>query len=169
MVAVVLSVWPLLVLLGAATIGAAWWWAVTGDHGLVLLTLPFWKATVLGLIGSFALHESAHVAFLRRCPGVTSITLERTALRVSVAPTGVLTPRQAALTAVAGPGSCVLVGFSLWATADATLAPWYLMHGVFLLPPFGDGMALVRSMRAAHRSRRPSSDVDATGRRRDPA
>ncbi|MEU6861204.1 hypothetical protein AB0B28_20310 [Glycomyces sp. NPDC046736] len=139
------SVWPLTAFLAALTLAALAWWAGTGDWGLVLLSLLFAKAGLLGLVASFALHEAAHAAVLKRLNGITSVTVERTALRVSLRPEGMITRGQNALVALAGPVSCGLVGAALWFAGDA-LAWWYLLHLAFLLPVFGDGRSLWRSV-----------------------
>jgi hypothetical protein len=142
--AVAAQVWPLLALAGLTSSAAAVWSAVSGDGVLLTLALAFTKTVALGLVGAFALHESAHVLLLRRIPAVRQIIVERTAWRLSVIPLGTLTPRQSAQVAVAGPSSCVLVGAALWLSrVDGWLAWWFLAHALFLLPVFGDGRALV--------------------------
>ena len=151
--AVLRQVWPLLAFL-AVLVAASLAYAVrSGDGvplelswGLLLLAGP-------GVVGSFALHEGAHVAALRGAPGVTHIAVERTLLRVSVVPVGEVTSNRAAGVAVAGPGACVLVGATLWAAGVPAAWCWcYLAHGAMLLPCFGDGRTLVRSL---HRWRMP--------------
>jgi hypothetical protein len=146
-VAVAAQVWPLLVLTVAALGAAAVWSAVSGDRVLLALALAFTETVVLGLVGAFALHETAHVLALRRIGTVTQLVLERTAWRLSIMPRGTLSPRQSAGVAVAGPAACVLVGAVLWATRlDVWLAWWFLAHALFLLPFFGDGRELLRGL-----------------------
>lgn len=143
------SVWPLLAFLGLLTLAALAWGAVSGDFGLVLLALLFVKTAVLGLVGSFALHESAHAMVLKALPGVTDVTVETGAWRMSLIPEGTITRGENALVALAGPLSCAAVGAGLWLTGiDRSLSWWYLLHLAFLLPPFGDGRALWRSLKA---------------------
>ncbi|WP_199042028.1 hypothetical protein [Glycomyces salinus] len=144
------SVWPLPAFLALPTLAALAWWAHSGDSGFVLLALLCGKAAVLGLICSFALHESAHAAVLKALPGITAVTIETGALRTSLVPEGTLTRGENALVALAGPLSCAAVGAGLWLTGlDRSLAWWYLLHLAFLLPVFGDGQALWRSLRGA--------------------
>ena len=147
--AVATQVWPLLGLVVLFVGGAAVWRVVSGDHSLIDVAAGFGRVVVVGLVGSFALHEVAHVVLLRRLPGVTHITLERTAWRFSVAPLGTLSAREVGLVALAGPGACLLAA-PVWCMVlpESGLAWWYAAHLVFLLPPFGDGRMLVASVRA---------------------
>lgn len=146
------QVWPLLALVVVLVGAAAVWLAVSGDPSLVDVAAGFGRTVLVGLVGSFALHESAHVVLLRRIPGITHITLERTAWRFSVAPVGTLSARQVGLVAVAGPGACLLAAPVWWVAAPGSgLAWWYAAHAVFLLPLFGDGRMLLASVRAGAR------------------
>lgn len=142
------AVWPLLAFFGLLLVAALAWFAYSGDPGLALLALLFCKAAVLGLVGSFAVHEAAHAAVLARSPGVTGITVERTGWRVSLIPEGTLTRARNAAVALSGPLTCGAIGAILYLTGlDRGLAWWYMLHLVFLLPLFGDGRALLLSLR----------------------
>lgn len=148
--AVAASVWPLAAFLGLLILAALAWWARSGDSGLVLLALLCAKTGMLGLVASFALHESAHAVVLKTLPGITGITVGTTAWRTSLIPEGAITRGENALVALAGPLACAAVGAVLWLTgADRTLAWWYFLHLAFLLPVFGDGQALWRSLSGA--------------------
>ncbi|MCX4904271.1 hypothetical protein [Streptomyces sp. NBC_00878] len=147
------QVWPLLALAGVLLAVALVWMARSGDPvpaslAWVLLVKP----AAVGLVASFALHESAHVLVLKRIHTVTHIAIERTAWRTSVVPEGTMAARQTAVVALAGPSACVAVGALLWLSGlDRSLAWWYFAHIVFLLPFFGDGRALWHSFRATWR------------------
>ncbi|MEV0262805.1 hypothetical protein AB0I49_15890 [Streptomyces sp. NPDC050617] len=153
--AVAAQVWPLLALAAVFQAMALAWLAKSGDP--VPTTLAWQLSTkpaALGLAASFALHESAHVAALRRIATVTHITLERTAWRTSLIPRGEMTARQTATVAAAGPLACAATGALLWFSGlDRPLSYWYAAHVVFLLPPFGDGRALWRSVRTTQRTK----------------
>ena len=152
--AVVLAVWPLLVLTLVLLLAALGWWAASDDHQPLLLAVGFAEVVVLGLVGSFALHEAAHVAVLRRTPTVTHLVLERTAWRISVLAAGTLTTGRSAAVALAGPGACLVVGLGLrW--SGSPLAWWYLAHVLLLLPVFADGRALVAAVRPRALAERP--------------
>ena len=143
------QVWPLLGLVVVQLTAAAIWLALSGDRSLLAVAAGFGRTVVVGLVGSFAVHEAAHVVLLRRMPGITHITLERTAWRFSVAPMGTLSSRQVAFVAVAGPGACLLAAAVWWVVLPASgLAWWYAAHVVFLLPVFSDGRLLLASVRA---------------------
>ncbi|MBP2329748.1 hypothetical protein JOF56_010133 [Kibdelosporangium banguiense] len=151
-VAVAAQVWPLLVFLGAFLAIALAWLARSGDSTPAEMAWWLFKAAALGLVGSFALHESAHVMVLKRIRTVTHIAIDRMAWRTSVLPQGTMTGRQIAGVAIAGPFFCVVVGAVLWASRlDRSLAWWYLAHGVFLLPFFGDGRSLRQGLRTPWR------------------
>ena len=124
-------------------------WVITsGDSMPAKIAWWFFKAAALGLVGSFALHESAHVMVLKRIGAVTHLAIDRTRWRISIIPFGTLTARQVVRVAIAGPLSCVGVGSALWILGlDRSLAWWYLAHAIFLLPFFGDGRNLRRGLR----------------------
>ncbi|MCC2274911.1 hypothetical protein LKL35_05600 [Streptomyces sp. ET3-23] len=149
--AVAAQVWPLLAFAAVLLAAALAWMARSGDPvpASMAWTLAA-KPSTLGLVASFALHESAHVLVLKRIGTVTHITIERTAWRTSVIPHGTMTAPQTALVALAGPAACVAVGALLWLSGlDRTLSWWYLAHIAFLLPLFGDGQVLWHSIRKA--------------------
>jgi hypothetical protein len=124
------------------------WFISSSDSVPVEIAWWFFKAAAVGLVGSFSLHESAHVIVLKRIGTVTHLAIDRTAWRISIVPAGALTARQVVGVAVAGPASCVAVGFALWISSpDPFLAWWYLAHGIFLLPFFGDGRNLFNGLR----------------------
>lgn len=148
--AVLGQAWPLLAFLGALVVAAWLWSSRGGDPFVVELFWSLFLVAAIGLVGAFALHETAHVMALSRVATVTQIAMEHTWLRVSVAPVGVLTPGQTAGVALVGPLSCTAVGGVLLVLApQSSLGWWFLAHAVFLLPVFGDGRALVRAARAA--------------------
>ena len=155
---VVTQVWPLLALLGALTCAAGGWWVVSGDPVPAQMFGRLTAVTAIGLVGSFTLHELAHLVALRRIASVEEVRLERTGWRTSLHPRGRMSPGQVAGVAVAGPAACLLVGLGLWVLAPgSTLRWWYLAHAVALLPPLGDGRAVVTAVHAARRSGRPTA------------
>lgn len=104
---------------------------------------------VFGLWASFAVHELGHAALLMTAPGVTAVSLQRTALRISITPHGTMLGRDAFLTALCGPGCCVVIGVALWLLLPHPLLHvWYLAHAVFLTPVFADGRTLWRGIGA---------------------
>ena len=143
------QVWPLLAFAGLLLAVALVWMARSGDSVPALMAwVLLAKPAALGLVSSFALHESAHVLVLKRIRTVTHIAIERTGWRTSVIPEGTMNARQTAVVALAGPSACVAVGAVLWLSSlDRSLAWWYLAHIVFLLPFFGDGRAVWNSFR----------------------
>jgi hypothetical protein len=151
-VTVATQVWGLLVFLGIFLAIALTWLARSGESTPAEIAWWLFKTSTLGLVGSFALHESAHVMVLKRIHTVTHIAIEQTMWRMSVLPIGTMTARQIVGVAIAGPFSCIIVGTVLWVSdLDRSLAWWHFAHGVFLLPFFGDGQSLRRCLHAAWR------------------
>ncbi len=150
--------WPLLAFLSLLLAAALAYLARSGDHVPAEMAWGLFKPATLGLVASFALHESAHAIVLKRIRSVTHIAIDRTAWRTSVIPEGTMTARQMAGVALVGPCSCVIVGSLLWLPdLDRPLAWWHLAHAVFLLPCFGDGRALRHSLRTARKQQPGSS------------
>lgn len=157
LVAVATQVGPLLALLGVFTIAAAAWAAASGDVVPAHMFAHLTAVALLGLMGSFVVHELAHLTTLRRIHAAQEVRLERTAWRLSLRPRGPMTPLEVAAVAGSGPGACALVGVTLWVlTPGSALHWWYLGHLVALVPPMGDGRALVTAICAAGR-REPST------------
>jgi hypothetical protein len=142
------QVWPLLALVAVLLLASLAWLFSSGDYATARVAWALFRTATLGLVGSFALHESAHVLVLKQVRTVTHVTIDRTAWRTSILPSGVLTGRQVVGVAIAGPFACVAVGLALWTTdLGSSLRWWYLAHGIFLLPIFGDGRSLCRGLR----------------------
>lgn len=121
---------------------------ITSQSAVVTALLTLCLHYIVGLCGSFALHELGHALVLLRADGGTSVTLERTAWRISVRATGAIRGRDAFLAALAGPGGCAVAGgILLLACPHALLHVWFFAHAVFLLPVFGDGRALISGAR----------------------
>ncbi|WP_374010150.1 hypothetical protein [Leifsonia sp. LS-T14] len=124
--------------------------AVTAsDVNLAGLAGGFTLHALVGLVGSFALHEAAHTGALRRAaPGIRSITLTLTGLRMSLTPAGTIVGKQIAFVALMGPLLTAAAGAVLWATVpDLRLHLWFIGHVVFLAPCFGDGRAIITGAR----------------------
>lgn len=126
-------------LLAAATRYTAWLVDLAGQVTAFL---------VGGVLCSYLIHETAHLAALAFCRGLRRIDVQCTSWRISLAPQGDLDPRAALLVAVAGPGICLLIGTLLLIGSSASLIAWcYLAHVIFLIPFFGDGRTIVVTIR----------------------
>lgn len=146
---------PLLLLLAGMLAWAAVWAVSTGDAVPLQMLAQLSGFAVVGVVGSFALHESAHVVALRPRSGVTHVALEQTWLRLSVVPIGRADGRTVVVAALAGPLACVAVG-GLGLLAAAALSPvvtlptawcWaFVAHALLLLPVFGDGRVVARAV-----------------------
>src|SRR5579859_3587275 len=123
---------------------AAWLGLSYGSWTTLAIALGILLHTACGMLGSYVLHECAHLAALRLCPGVTAISTEIRFLRVSLRPVGELSAREALFVAVAGPLGCAVLGTALSIVLPQVgLGWWYLAHLIFLAPCFGDGRSAV--------------------------
>ncbi len=136
--------WPLQALTAGMLLAATWWFLVSGDAMPLRAAGRVEAMAAIGLGGAFAVHEVAHAAVLRHCPGVSHLIVSATPWRLSLEPRGVITPGQVVRVALAGPGTTAAVGLVLWvAVPQAGLHWWFLAHLLFLLPVFGDGRSLL--------------------------
>lgn len=143
-----LAAWPVrlvFVAIAGATLAFAF---ATGQPMIGLAALFLFAHDLLGLWGSFAIHELGHAVVLMNAHGVSAVTLERSLLRLSITPHGSIRGRDAFLAAAFGPACCIAIGVGLWlAVPHLFLHVWYLGHAIFLLPVFGDGRTLAASAR----------------------
>ncbi|MEV4669676.1 hypothetical protein [Microbacterium sp. LWO12-1.2] len=143
------AAWPVRLVFWAAAAATLLVAAASAQPAIALAVLTLITHDVFGLWASFAIHELGHAIVLRRAPGVSALTLERTPLRLSVTPHGSIRGRDAFFAAVLGPLCCVAIGTLLWALVPQSLLHiWYLAHGIFLTPLFSDGRTMLRSARA---------------------
>ncbi|WP_431074477.1 hypothetical protein [Microbacterium phyllosphaerae] len=144
-----LAAWPMhaaFAALSAVVVSVA---VITEQDAILSAVAMLGAHYALGLGGSFAMHELGHLTVLSRARGVTAFTLQRSTWRISIAPHGQITRRDAALAALAGPGICVVAGGILWLVVpELQVHGWYLAHAVFLVPVFNDGRILLAAMRA---------------------
>jgi hypothetical protein len=119
------------------------------EHSAALVGLGSDVALVVwvGFCGSVVCHELGHAVALSLCPGVSRVRVAWSLTRVSVHPTGTLTPTHAVMAALAGPVPCVAVGLMAGNLGYEVVGGMYLLHGLYLLPPFGDGRSVVRALR----------------------
>ncbi|MCE0509598.1 hypothetical protein V8Z69_14785 [Microbacterium aurugineum] len=147
-----LAVWPVNLVFGTSMAAASAAAIVFDQPGILGALLVVGMHYVCGLCASFAIHELGHAILLSWSPGVTTITLERTLLRISVRPHGSIRGRDAFLTAVAGPSLCVVIGMLLWlAVPHVQLQGWFLFHALFLTPAFNDGRIMLIGARSWNR------------------
>jgi hypothetical protein len=133
---------------GAFVCVAMWLGLAYGAWGTLELALHVMLHASAGLLGSYVVHECGHFAALRLCRGITAVSVETRALRLSLKPHGEITPPEALAVALAGPLACFATGAVLWVAAPHLgVAWWYLAHLVLLAPCCGDGRAAVIARR----------------------
>jgi hypothetical protein len=146
----VVKVWlPFLALPAVALLASIGYAVAAGDAGFLRVFGVFFGYMAVGAAGSYAVHESGHALALGLCSGVERVDVECRFLRVSLCPVGTVTRLEAIGVALAGPGACVAIsGVLALLLPGSGLQWWYLAQGLFLLPPFGDGLCLLRAARA---------------------
>ncbi|MBB6403728.1 hypothetical protein [Arthrobacter sp. AZCC_0090] len=103
---------------------------------------------VLCLLVSFLFHELAHVLGMMAFRGVSDVVISASTFRFSLIPLGKLDGWKIGVIAVLGPGSSCAVGAAIaLLSPDSFLQYWFLLHGIFLLPFFGDGRSLLVGLR----------------------
>ena len=123
-------------------------WIASGDRGLFLLSWALALHVVAGAAASYVLHEVGHViAMGMLCRDIRSIDVRSGFLTFSIIPQGTITRSESILVALSGPAVCGLFGLLLLQTTGSSVGWWYIAHTLFLIPPFGDGMSIVRALR----------------------
>lgn len=119
---------------------------VTSDPVLTLWSILLLAHAILGAWLSFIVHECGHIMSLAGIRNLR-VSVEVNLLRVSVIPHGEMTGWEIVRGALAGPLSCMSIGvLLLLIVPDLQLHWWYLLHGAFLLPLFGDGRSLIKGV-----------------------
>lgn len=127
---------------------------------LILLAALIAAHGIIGLFGSYLVHEFGHTIALKLTPGIQAIRIERTFLRFSMRPIGTLTGWHIARTACAGPLSAVTIGCGIaFIFPQLGLQYWYFFHALSLLPPFGDGNSLLFGLLRGPKTVELSHDV----------
>lgn len=123
------------------------------SNGLIPVSLfHFWYILLAGFFLSIGIHEYAHLFFMKRF-GIHTVTLHSGLLKFQIITTENLTGKKLFLTALSGPLFCSLIGMILFFLAPSTDQSWitivgviYLLHGINLLPIFGDGKMILKSV-----------------------
>lgn len=120
-------------------------WASSGEPGFFMLSGTLALHVVVGAAGSYVVHEVGHVIAMGLfCPQVHSIEIRSDFLRFSIVPHGSISRAGSILVALSGPGLCGLLGLLTLQVTGSSVGWWYVAHLVFLVPPFGDGMSILR-------------------------
>ena len=125
---------------------ASAYWISSGNSGFFVLSSTLTLHVVAGAAGSYVVHEVGHVVCMGLlCRGVRSIDVRSDFLRFSITPQGVISRTESILVALSGPGLCGLLGVVVLQVSGSSIAWWYILHVLFLIPPFGDGMSILRA------------------------
>ena len=106
-----------------------------------------------GLLLSALIHEYVHIYFFARF-GVERVVIDTGIFRFRITPEKQLQGKELRITALAGPMSCVIIGLALcgveWIGYQnltiSIVKTMYLMHIINIIPVFGDGKCIVKSM-----------------------
>ncbi|WP_270244562.1 hypothetical protein [Cutibacterium acnes] len=132
-----------------------WVFCILSHSDPVLFTNAF-VIVVVGVLGSYLIHEIGHWLALSVTSPDAEARWESTLLRISLIVRGSSSPRAIAVNAAAGPLACValgaltlLIGGGLPSEARSTVRVigWiYVAHAVFLIPPSTDGNTVLASL-----------------------
>lgn len=104
---------------------------------------------IISLLISFMLHEYFHILSFKILKKKGAVRIESTLLRISIIPLFHLSNYQIVMMAMMGPLICFTIGLILFMTASSQLMMYvsyiFLLHIIFLLPPFGDGMMIIKA------------------------
>lgn len=104
---------------------------------------------IASLLISFMLHEYFHIVSFKLLKKKGVVRIESTLLRISIIPLFHLSNYQIVVMAIMGPLICFSIGLILFWTASSQLMIYvsyiFLIHIIFLIPPFGDGMMIIKA------------------------
>lgn len=109
--------------------------------------------SVLGVSGSYLVHEMAHILTALCTPGVERVDVSISWFAISVQPAGRMSALGIFFGAVSGPFACLFVGVVV-VLLGFHLGWVYVLHVLFLLPFFGDGRAVLTAVGAGGLQRR---------------
>lgn len=116
------------------------------------------KVWVVCVMAPYIVHETLHIVALALCPAIQSITVESTLLRISIRSEGTLTAMQSCLIAFVGPCGASVVGAVLL-SFNYQCGWFWLLHAVFIFPPFGDGASILRGVTSIARYTKGSDSL----------
>ena len=103
--------------------------------------------SLLGVSGSFLIHELAHILVALSTPGVKKVIVSISWVTISVQPVGRISALGIFVGAVSGPVTCLIVG-AVVVLMGCRLGWIYVLHVLFLAPFFGDGRVMITAVRA---------------------
>jgi len=128
----------------------------------IILPLPFFikfEASLLSfqqfalfgsLLVSFMLHEYFHTLSFKIFNKKGPVCFESNFLRISIIPLFSLSNFQIMIMAILGPTLCFVIGLVLYVSATSQLMLFisyiFLLHILFLIPPFGDGKMIMKAL-----------------------
>ncbi|WP_129657372.1 hypothetical protein [Rothia uropygialis] len=133
-------------------------WVAVFDHNdsLVVVMSGFTYYLLGGVILPFTLHEASHLVLATKAPGVSTVWVETTNFRISVGMEGEMSPLWLVGIAISRSCTCIALGLVIAAVGERAMSMFWLGHGLFLLPCFGDGRGLRRGLRTWFRSCDPA-------------
>lgn len=127
-------------------------YAIVGN-GILIPIIQFQSIYWFGIVLSYGVHEYLHGIFLKK-EGATEVWLYTGLFKFSVCSFEYMSAKSKILVALSGPLCCIIIGLliyilSLICNGSMTLhiiSAIYFMHGINLLPIFGDGKVIIRSL-----------------------
>lgn len=122
-------------------------------NGMLIPIMQFQSIYWFGIVLSYGVHEYLHGMFLKK-EGAIEVWLYTGLFKFSVCSFECMSAKSKILVALSGPLCCMMLGIliyilSLICNGSMTLyiiSAIYFMHGINLLPIFGDGKVLLRAL-----------------------
>jgi len=118
--------------------------------GQVKEVISFWIIMMIGVFGSFFLHEYAHLHIMKKC-GIDIVKIKCKMWKISLVPKGTLKGMQLIYIGVAGSFVCGAVGIVCLLIGKLTdldvikvIGIIYVIHLFNIFPWFGDGKMIVK-------------------------
>lgn len=122
-------------------------------NGILIPILQFQSIYWFGIVLSYGIHEYLHGMFLKK-EGAMEVWLYTGLFKFSVCSFEFMSAKSEMLVAISGPLCCMILGvliYILSSICDGSMTLYiisaiYLIHGINLLPIFGDGKVFFKAL-----------------------
>lgn len=122
-------------------------------NGMLIPIMQFQSIYWFGIVLSYGVHEYLHGVFLKK-EGAKEVLLYTGLFKLSVCSVECMSAKSKILVALSGPLFCMTLGILIYilsficngSMALYIISAIYLLHGINLLPVFGDGKVLFRAL-----------------------
>lgn len=109
----------------------------------------YYAVLSIGLVISYLLHEYSHIIVFKIINKTGEMTIEKNWHRISIVPSYKVSGKNLIFVAISGPLICGFIGFLLLFSPYLIIqivGGFFLVHLLFVLPPFGDGMMMIKGI-----------------------